>query len=64
MNCWEFKECDDKEGCPVYPYHGKECALYLNTKCHGIQKETFKENIRDCYHCHCFRSGFHGRSAE
>lgn len=53
MNCWEFKKCQVKEGCPAYQQNkGKECASVAGTLCvNGIPWVSSIIKLANCYHC-------------
>lgn len=46
--CWEFMNCKDKEKCPAYPDHGRDCWEVPGTLCRGeVQRDAAKKR-QDC----------------
>lgn len=64
MNCWEFKKCDYKDTCPVYPLNGRKCAIVLGTLCNGEVQDSYSDKLERCFKCDYFRSGFHVRTID
>ena len=56
MNCWEYRNCKDKEICPAYPLAGRICYAIDNTPCEGKGNITYAEKLNICRRCDFYRA--------
>ncbi len=47
-NCWEYNNCDKKDGCPAYPNNGNLCWSVEGTLCGNAVQGEYREKIRAC----------------
>ncbi len=65
MNCWEVKQCGEKERCAAFHAKsldgflggingGRACFFIIGTRCNGKLQETMEEKELTCNPCNFF----------